>query len=347
MNGKPKLQGNVFVPWSLSRIFAREKWLTTWSNDPNFDVDVTIDSVDLAELAGAVTTRPTIAGVAAGKIELYGTPGLLEGRLALQFRDLVWENEPRLSGDLEARLALANLTVKANAFPRSSDPVKFEGTIPLQLEKRESAYAFKTEGPISATLNFPAVFLGKLPRYLSRGIFYDGILSGQLAVSDSLGPPRILGDLQLIGGKFGIGSLLSTRITFGGQTGTIEFAHLRQGPAQFLAHGEMDFRSLPEIALKLFPSMPLADSASLEPGDCVAGLEFLSISLRGRPFPLVREIDFAGNLFTPAWTISLSQDPSDDPLATQISPSRRFPFCQEDRSRGRTLTLGTAPGSLR
>jgi hypothetical protein len=258
-------------------------------------------------------------------------------------RDFVLENAMRVSADLEARLAIGTLSVKANATASGSDPVKLEASIPLQLEKRESGYALKTEGPISATLNFPAIFLAKLPRYVSRGIFNDGILSGQLTISDSLGHPRVLGDLHLINGKFAVGASLSTRVTFGGQTATIEFAQLRQNGAQLSARGEIDFRDLSEIALKLFPSAPLLDSTSLEPGDCVTGLEFSAIPVHALPFRPVHRIDFRGSLFVPAWTISLSQERPDDPLETPVSSPRTFPFCQGDRSHGKTLMLRAAP----
>lgn len=346
LDGKTKLQGNVFVPWSVSKILAQNNWLAAWSDDPNFDVDVTLESTDLAELAGAVTTRPDTSGQVAGRIELYGTPASLEGNSEIHLRDFVLDNEPRLSADFEARLALGALSVKASATASGSDPVRLEGTTPLGLEKMEPGYSFKTDGPLSATLSFPAIFLGRLPHYLSRGIFHDGILSGQLGLSDSLGHPRVLGDLQLIAGKFGVGSSLSTRMTFTGQTGTIDFAQVRQGGGQFSGAGEIDFRKPSEIALKLVPSTPLLDSSSLETGDCVAGVEFSGVTLRAAPFQFVRQIDFRGSLFAPAWTISLNADRVADPLETPIGSPRIFPLCHEDRSQGKTLTLRAAPGSF-
>jgi len=343
LNGKPKLQGNIFVPLSLSRIFGSENWLAAWSDDPNFDLDVTLDPIDLAELAGAITTGRKMSGQAAGKIEIYGTPASLNGKSELHLRDFIWENATRLSADLETRLALGILSVKANAASSGSDPIHLEGAIPLQLEKQVSAYALKAEGPISVTLNFPAIFLAKFPPYLSGGIFHDGILSGQLAISDSLGQPRVTGDLQLIEGKFAIGTSLSTRLKFGGQSAAIEFAQLRQGRAQLSGRGEIDFRNLAEIAVKIFPNAPLLDSPPLEPEDCVNGLEFSPVPARAVPFRLVREVDFRGTLFGPAWTISLSQEGPDDSPVTPVNSSRTFSFCADDRLPGKTLTLRAAP----
>jgi hypothetical protein len=339
LNGKPKLQGNIFGPLSLAKILAGNNWLTAFNADPNFDLDVTLDSIDLAELTGAVIPRPNMSGLAAGKIEIHGTPASLEGKLDFHSRDFVWENAMRLSADLEARLAAGHLNVKADATASGSDPLKLEATIPLQLEKREAGYVLKAEGPVSATLNFPAIFLAKLPRYISRGIFSDGILSGQLAISDSLGHPQILGNLHLIGGRFAVGASLSTRLMFVGQTATIDFAQLKQNGAQLSARGEIDFHDLNDLALKLFPSAPLLESTSLEPGDCVSALEFFAIPGKAMPFRPVQRIDFRGSLFAPAWTISLSQERGDEPVATPVSSPRTFPLCQEDQAQGETLTL--------
>ncbi|HMG06184.1 MAG TPA: hypothetical protein VK581_12035, partial [Chthoniobacterales bacterium] len=169
------------------------------------------------------------------------------------------------------------------------------------------------------------------------------ILSGQLAISDSLGQPRVTGDLQLIEGKFAIGTSLSTRLKFGGQSAAIEFAQLRQGRAQLSGRGEIDFRNLAEIAVKIFPNAPLLDSPPLEPEDCVNGLEFSPVPARAVPFRLVREVDFRGTLFGPAWTISLSQEGPDDSPVTPVNSSRTFSFCADDRLPGKTLTLRAAP----
>jgi autotransporter translocation and assembly factor TamB len=345
LNGKPKLQGNVFVPLSLSQILAQKNWLAALGADPNFDLDVTLDPIDLAELATAVTSRPNMSGQAAGKIQIYGRPATLEMKSDLHGRDLMWENEPRVSADLQGRLALGSLSAKASATFAGSDPLKLEATIPLQLGKRETEYAFKSDGPIFATLNFPAIFLGKLPRFISRGIFHGGILSGQLAISDSLGHPRILGDLQLIDGRFGVGASLSSLVTFGGQNATIAFAQLRQDRALLSARGEVDFHDLSAIALALFPSARLRDSTSLEPGDCITGIEFSAIAVPAFASRLVNRIDLRGSFSGPAWTISLSQEP-EIPLPTPLTLPRTIPFCPPNGAPGKTLILTTAPPSF-
>jgi hypothetical protein len=337
LNGQPRLQGNVFLPMSLSKIRQDSRWLAAFNADPNFDVDVTLDSIDLSQLAAAVSTREKMSGKAAGKIELYGRPASLEGKSEFHLRDFVFENTPALTGDIETRLAPGAASFKANAVAPGSDAVKLEGAMPLKLEKREAEYALAIDGPLSATLNFPALFLAKLPAYISRGIFTRGILSGNLAISDSIRHPNIIGETNLIDGQFLRGSSLSTGLTFKGATATIDFAQVRQNRADLFARGEIDFHDLAGIALRVFPVTPLVDSTSLEPGDCVNGIEFfpaVSSTLPSRPVPALA---FSGSLFARPWTISL-------PDPNGVNPPQTFPFCLDDQSPGKTLSLQIAPG---
>ncbi len=157
------------------------------------------------------------------------------------------EHEPRISADLETQVSLGILTGKATAVAPGSNPVNLEASIPFKLEKTESGYALNNGGPLSATLNFPAVFLSKLPLYFSRRVFVDGILSGRLVFSDSLRHPELRGTAHLINGRLLGGLSLSTGITFGGQTATIDFAQLPRNNVRYGARGEIDFRDLTDI----------------------------------------------------------------------------------------------------
>jgi hypothetical protein len=344
LNGKPRLQGNIFFPLSLSKLHTQGNWLAALSADPNFDLDVTLDPMDLAELAGAVTTQPKMSGQVSGNLEVHGTPASLEGKSIIHLRDFVFGNERRVSADFETRASVGILNGKATAVASGSDPVNLEGSIPYKFEKRESGYSLNNDGPFSATLSFPAVLLSKLPRYLSRGIFVDGILSGHLALSNSLLHPHLLGDIHLINGRFVGGLSLSVGITFGGQTAAIDFAQLTKNSVRYGARGGVDFRELTDIAARIFPSGPIAVLTPLEPGDCVNGIELSPSGVAGLGRQRIDELDFRGGLFAPDWTISLSEKHSDDPLETLLrgGSSRTFPICHDLQPPGKTLTLGVA-----
>jgi hypothetical protein len=222
--------------------------------------------------------------------------------------------------------------------------VNLEGSIPYKFEKRKSGYALNGDGPFSATLSFPAVLLSKLPRYLSRGIFVDGILSGHLALSNSLLHPHLLGDVHMINGRFVDGLSLSAGITFGGQTAAISFAQLTKNNVHYDARGGIDFRELTEIAARIFPSGPMVVLTPLEPGDCVNGIELSPGGAAGSRRERIDELDVRGSLSASDWMISLSEKHSDDPVEIFLrgGSSRTFPICRDLQPSGKTLTLGVA-----
>jgi hypothetical protein len=336
LNGRPRLQGNVFLPVSVEKIRQTSRWLATLSSDPFFDVDLTLDTIDLAELAAAVKTKPDMAGQANARIQFSGTPASLQGKTEFHLRDFVLDGAPGLTTDLETRLALGMANFKANAIARGSDPARVEGVLPLQLEKFETGYGLKMDGPVSVTLNFSAIFLAKLPGYISRGIFTRGIVSGNLSVSDSLQHPLITGDASLIDGQFLRGPTLSTGVTFKGRNAVIDFTHLKENGADISARGEIDFRDLGAIELKLAPSVALIESGGLEPGDCVRTLELSGAALGTLPSRTVREIGFTGSIFARTAAISF-------PSPNGVDAPEVFPFCFGETSRGKTLTLQIAP----
>jgi hypothetical protein len=340
LNGQPRVQGNIFLPISLSKIRQNSRWLAALDADPHFDVDVTLEAIDLSELAAAVNTSAKMSGKLAGKIELYGTPASLEGKSEVHCRDFVFENAPALSGDMETRLVLGVASFKANAIVPGSDALKLEGAFPLKLEKLETEYALKTDGPLSATVSFPAIFLTKVPAYLSRQIFTRGILSGNLTITDSIRHPSIVGDVNLIDGQFLRGASFSTGLTFRGRTAALDFAQIRQNGADVFALGEIDFRDLPDVSITIQPSTPLSESTSFEPADCVKSVEFFPAASTTLPSMPVRALGFSGSLFTRNWTVSF-------PNPNGADPPRTFPFCSDDDSRGKTLTLQVAPGFAR
>ena len=168
-------------------------------------------------------------------------------------------------------------------------------------------------------------------------MFVDGILSGRLAISDSLHHPQVRGTAHLVNGRLLGGLSLSTRITFGGQTATIDFAQITQKNVRLGARGEIDFRDLADITMKFFPNQPMIALTHLEPGDCINQIELSPNGghqpafLEGRFRERIDEIDFRGGLTAPDWTISLGEKLPVDPLETLLraGSSRTFPICQD------------------
>ena len=347
LNGRPVGQGNVFLPLSAQKIRQDTRWLDALSADPFFDVDLTLDAIDLAEFAAAVKTKRDMTGQASGQLQFSGTPASLQGKTELHLRDFVLDNSPALTADVETRLALGMANFKVAAVARGSDPVKLEGVLPLQLEKHDEGYVVATNGPLSATLSFPAIFLAKLPGYVSRGIFTRGILSGNVTIADSVQQPLITGGINLVDGQFLRGSTVSAGVTFKGRSAIIDFIHLRDPRVVIAdalvpsldvsARGEIDFGNMDNIQLRIFPAaMILASSHALAVGDCVNGVEFYAGATGILPTRQIQELGLGGSVSARSFTISL-------PSPNSVESPEIFPFCRDGTSRGKTLTLQIAP----
>jgi hypothetical protein len=334
LDNKARALGNVYLPLSVMKIRNGAAWLTALSADPFFDVDLALDSLDLGEFAAAVETKPNLSGNASGKLQLSGTPASLQGETEFHLHDFALDASPVLTTDLEARLSLGVANFKANAVLRSSEPVKIEGAVPVQLAKRDAGYSLRTDGPFSATVDFPALFLANLPRYLCPGFFTRGILVGNLILSDSLKLPAIKGNVSLIDGKLLHGEAVSSALTFKGQTAAVDYARISEPNAELAFRGEIDFGRWPRVEVGLTPNLSL-DAAIPDAADCVGSFDLIASSVALPVSVGVERIALRGELFTADWTIDLVQRPAPDVDAI----TRSFPLCRS----GKPLSIARAP----
>jgi hypothetical protein len=164
-------------------------------------------------------------------------------------------------------------------------------------------------------------------------IFRDGILSGNVSLSETLEHPHIDGDIQLLNGKLSgdAGGLVnlteaSGRIAFGGNRASIEFLNVATKDTDLSLRGEIDFQDTNNVTIKVNGAMPIFDLTPRQI-NCMSKIEFTSA-----PFtlaPAVAELQVCGPLFQPKWTLSLKErttaQSSDVPDADGIS--REFPLC--------------------
>jgi len=340
LNGHSRLSGNVFLPISAAKIRENFSWLVSLSADPFFDVDLTLDALDLAEFAGAVKTKPDLSGQATAQLQLSGTPGSLQGKSEIHFRDFVLDNSPAMSADLDANLTFGMANLKASVAVRGSNPATIAAAVPIQLEKHESEFALASNGPLSATLNCPPLFLTQLPSFISRGVFTRGILSGNLLVSDSLRHPLVFGSVNLVDGQLLRGSAISAGVNFKGRNAIIDFAHLKDRDADVSARGEINFEDVFDIRVALAPSTPLTPTMALSGEDCVGDVAFHASPAVTRLGGSADQINLRGNIDGSGWMISLRQEKSPDTESADetVSPVT-WAVCRD----GKTLSLGFAP----
>lgn len=349
LNGKPKLQGNVFIPIALAPWARGGAALDLLDPNLNFDVDLTLDSVDLAELATALTDQTRLTGSLSGRLETYGQLTSLQSQFEAHLLDFS-DNEPtHASADLQAQIAANVLAISLSMSAADSNRVKVEASLPLQLGRISAAgrNIFALDAPFSATLDFPVVMMSKLPRALGRGLFHDGILSGKLVASKSLRHPQIAGEAQLVNGKFtkapGALSGLNGRLIFNGSAASLSFANLEFPDGKIPFRGSLDFGDSARISAQLFPETSVWNPGDLSAAGCISAVNFFPTKSQASEDKSdylrreIQEVELRGNIIGDGWNITLHENGSADFLASSEQKAQTFPLCRSD---GEVLQLG-------
>jgi hypothetical protein len=290
---------------------------------------------------------------AEGKIEMSGAhnySGTLDARVdnlldyLSGFRGSIGKNAKPIPVDVQATIVSNKWDARGVIRVPDSSPISFTANFPLRIGTDWGAFQLS---PLSVSVDFPAIFLGKMRQLFP--VFQDGILSGSISLSETLQHPRIVGDVQLVNGKLSASSGAwfnltdaSSRIVFEGDRASLEFFNAATKDVDVLIRGEIDFKDTSEITIRITGATPIFDLTSRQI-DCVNKIE-----VAPAPMPLapaVEELEFRGSLFQSPWTISLKED-SSVPLFGVSNPAglaRNFPLCWGASPEQKTLVLGGLP----
>ena len=364
LNGKPALQGNAFLPLQFTNLIHTGDFFGSIDTSQNFDVDLSLAVMDLAEFSTALTGRQDISGTLGGKLEIYGALGSFQLSSDVLLQNLAVAKDPaHVSGEVRARSEANALKLQARALATGSDAITFEAALPLlPASKQMPTHAFLAyDQPVAGTLNFPLVMIARLPRFLKRDDFAAGILSGKLALGHTLRNPELIGDAQLIDGRFRDHWLhpfaASGRILFTGSKAEVEFANLQSGDGLARFRGEADLANFEEISVRLLPNSPVLNLSRSTQGECVDGISFSSIgrtdpSHRDRKspqsnanenlemFPEISEVVLRGDVSNREWTLTVTER-SRDSFSNSVSEIKTaYGFCRGPDVRGITLQFG-------
>ena len=292
---------------------------------------------------------------AEGKIEMSGEhnySGTLDARAdnlldyLSGFRGSTGKSDSPIPVDVQATITSSKWDARGVIRVPDASPISFTANFPLRIGTDWSAFQLS---PLNVTVDFPSIFLGKAPQLFHPQIFQDGILSGNISLSETLQHPRILGDVQLVNGKLfaSSGALFnlaeaSSRIVFEGDRAWVEFFNATTKDVDVLVRGEIDFKDTSDITIRITGATPIFDLTS-HLIDCVNKIEIASTAFHLAP--VVGELEFRGGLFQSPWTISLKED-SSTPLFGVSNPAglaRNFPLCLGTGPEEKTLLLGTLP----
>jgi hypothetical protein len=320
----------------------------------NLSAKLNLKATDL-EIEQLAMTHKNDSLSGQGKIDLsheHNYSGTLEARLTnlleyLSIPRAAAEKAIPIPADVQATIDSSKWDVRGVIQMPSASPISFTANFPLRIGTDWNA--FRTS-PLNITLNFPSIFLANAPQLFHPQIFNDGILSGNISLSETLVHPRINGDIQLVNGKL-LGDRetpfnlteASCRIVFGENRGSIEFLNIATKNADLSLGGEIDFEDTNNVSIRMTGAMPMFDLTQYPIG-CAEKIEVASV-----PFtlaPAVAELEFRGGLFRPNWTIGLKQRTiaESSVIPDPNGVSREFPLCFSGAGPERsTLVLGTLP----
>src|SRR5216110_1855811 len=322
----------------------------------NLSAKLNLKATDL-EIEQLAMTHKNDSLSGQGKIDLshdHNYSGTLEARLnnLLDYLSVPREAAGKgnqIPADVQATIDSSKWDVRGVIHMPDSGPMSFTANFPLPVGTDWNAFRIS---PLNITLNFPSVFLAKAHQLFHPEIFNDGILSGNISLSETLQHPHIDGDLQLTNGKMSgdAGASInlteaSGRIVFGGNRASIEFLNVATKNIDLSLRGEIDFQDTNNVTVRIDGAMPIFDLTPHQIG-CMNKIEFASV-----PFtlaPAVAELQLRGTLFQPNWTIGLKErtiaGSSDIPDPDGVT--RKFPLCfSSNPLETATLLLGSLPRS--
>jgi hypothetical protein len=248
--------------------------------------------------------------------------------------------------DVDATINSSNWDARATMRVPDSSPIGFTANFSLPIGTDWNAFQL---APLNITVDFPSVFLAKAPQIFHPELFRDGILSGNISLSETLQHPRIVGDLQLLSGKLSGDSWApfnfieaSGRIAFGGRRASVEFFNAATKDVDLSLRGEIDFENINEVTVRISGAAPIFDLTSHQI-DCVNKIIFAPAVLTLAP--AVVEFELRGGLFQSGWTVSLHEATSlgSSAISDPDSGARKFSLCLSTSPEEKTLLLGALP----
>ena len=347
VNGKPKLRGNVFVPLSISKVVSGARGADAIDHGQKVDVDISVEPADLGEISTALVGRNVVTGMFATRLSIFGGVDALQGWADLHARAFTAANDAaRVSADAEMRFSSGTMDTKASAQFTGCGPITLEASLPVRVTPPGHAALGE---PFSANLSFPAVILSRLPRYLSRDVFRDGILSGKLTMSGLTRRPIISGDVQLTNGKLGGPPVdfteASGRLAFKGQTASIDSLNLGNAETALSLHGKIGFADLNDLVLELAANQAIVDLAPRRAGECITGIKITPLPAGQPVVANIDRIALHGGLFGKPWSVALTDHQSEPGAkpADAAAPARSFPLCSGSKDDKSMLIFGCEP----
>ena len=202
LDGVPRANGTLFLPFSANRWRTSHSLLAAFDEEQKFDIDLAVDHLDLTALTKALGEKSAASGVLDGKLAAFGPLRSLQVTTNWRLQDF-GASAPHNLIDFYGYYSDGQADAYATATFGISDPVNTRATLPLRLAKDRLAdgTVLDQTAPFSVTIDCPALFLDSLPgewRFGAAG----GLLSGRIVFSETLRAPNVTGEAEILDARF-------------------------------------------------------------------------------------------------------------------------------------------------
>lgn len=258
LDGVPRAQGTLFLPWSVAAWHRTGSFLQAFDPRQKFDVDLVVDHLDLGQFAQILGEQNVPGGTLSGKLAAYGPLASLQVTTNWRAQNLGPATSPN-EIDFDLHLEDARADAKLRAAFGVSSPLTAEASVPLRLEKNRFADGswMNLTAPFSLRVDCPALFPEMLPaKWRPHGVT-SGIVTGQIVYSNTLANPKIEGAAQLLDLKIGPPTIsdLTANLRFGDQAAEIESWRFRARDRTFAGNGRLTTNGT-RFTLTLFSTAP-------------------------------------------------------------------------------------------
>ncbi|MBA2435915.1 MAG: hypothetical protein H0V54_12700 [Chthoniobacterales bacterium] len=202
LEGTRRASGTLFLPFSFARWRATQSWLAAFDEEQKFDVDLSLDHLDLEKLGQALGEDSFSSGILDGHLAAFGLLRALQ--VTTDWRLENFGTTKRSNAiDFHGRLEGGRLEAEATAQFGVSSPINGRVSLPLRLEKKvmEAGSWIDPAATLSATFDCPALFLETLPNEW-RVAQWHGLVTGKMTCEGRFPTPAIQGEADILNAGF-------------------------------------------------------------------------------------------------------------------------------------------------
>jgi hypothetical protein len=203
LDGTRRIGGTLFLPFSFQSWRTSHSWLAALDEEQKFDVDLSLDHLDLAQLGSVLGEKSLGHGILDGKLAAFGPLRGLQVTTNWRLENLGSASRANAI-DFHGRLdADGRLEAETTAQFGVSDPITVRASLPLRLgkERLETGMLLEPAQPLSVAVECPALFLESLPNEWQLG-GWRGLVTGNIAVRGKLPAPTISGEADIVNAGF-------------------------------------------------------------------------------------------------------------------------------------------------